>query len=349
MGYYDGTKLLSMMDINGNKPEIYMVTTNRTGGKTTYFNRLAINRHLKNKAKFVLLYRFNYELDDVADKFFNDIQGLFFNDYRLAAKKKAKGKYAELWLFDRFSEDGILCGWAMCLNDADAIKKLSHLFSDAEFIIFDEFQSETNHYCDDEINKFISIHTSLARGNGEQVKYLPVYMIANPISIINPYYVIMGISDRLQHETKFLRGDGWVLEQGYNETASELQKQSGFNKAFGSSKYVAYAGEGVYLNDNLAFIEKISGKNRYIATLKYNDKEFAIREYDECGVVYVDKNVDYTYPHKISVTTNDHNINYVILKRNELFIVNMRYLFERGCFRFRDLECKECVLKLLSY
>lgn len=34
--YYDGTKLLSMLDINGNKPEIYMCTTNRTGGKTTY-------------------------------------------------------------------------------------------------------------------------------------------------------------------------------------------------------------------------------------------------------------------------------------------------------------------------
>ena len=33
--YYDGTKLLSMKDLDGNKPEVYMVTTNRTGGKTT--------------------------------------------------------------------------------------------------------------------------------------------------------------------------------------------------------------------------------------------------------------------------------------------------------------------------
>ena len=28
--YYDGSKLLSLMDIDGNPPEIYMVTTNRT-------------------------------------------------------------------------------------------------------------------------------------------------------------------------------------------------------------------------------------------------------------------------------------------------------------------------------
>ena len=50
--YYDGTKLLSMKDINGNTPEIYMCTTNRTGGKTTYFGRLCVNRFLKHKEKF---------------------------------------------------------------------------------------------------------------------------------------------------------------------------------------------------------------------------------------------------------------------------------------------------------
>ena len=37
--YYDGTKLLSMQDMNGNKPEIYISTSNRSAGKTTYFNR----------------------------------------------------------------------------------------------------------------------------------------------------------------------------------------------------------------------------------------------------------------------------------------------------------------------
>ena len=46
--YYDGTKLLSLKDIDGNQPEIYLCTTNRTGGKTTYFSRLLVNRFLKN-------------------------------------------------------------------------------------------------------------------------------------------------------------------------------------------------------------------------------------------------------------------------------------------------------------
>ena len=45
--YYDGTKLLSLKDLDGNTPEIFMVTSNRTAGKTTYFSKLVFNRFLK--------------------------------------------------------------------------------------------------------------------------------------------------------------------------------------------------------------------------------------------------------------------------------------------------------------
>ena len=74
--YYDGTKLLSLTDLDGKQPEILMVTTNRTGGKTTYFGRLCVNKFKKGQGKFALLYRYNYELDDCADKFFKDLSTL---------------------------------------------------------------------------------------------------------------------------------------------------------------------------------------------------------------------------------------------------------------------------------
>ena len=108
--YYDGTKLLSMLDINGNKPEIYLCTTNRTGGKTTYFGRLCVNNFLKKREKFGLIYRFNYELDDIANKFFKDIGNLFFPDKVMTSKRKASGIFHELLL------DNVCCGYAISLN-----------------------------------------------------------------------------------------------------------------------------------------------------------------------------------------------------------------------------------------
>lgn len=341
--YYDGTKLLSLLDLNGKKPEIYMCTTNRTGGKTTYFGRLCVNRFLDKGEKFGLIYRYNYELDDVADKFFKDLKGLFFPDKTMTAKKRAKGIFQELFINDKS------CGYAIALNSADSIKKYSHLFSDITRMIFDEFQSESNHYCTDEITKFLSVHTSIARGQGEQVRYVPVFMLANQVSIINPYYVAMGICNRLNDETKFLRGDGYVLEQGFIESASDSQKESGFNRAFKENNYVAYSSENVYLNDNYSFIEKPTGKSRYICTLKYKGNDFGVKEFAESGFIYCDDKPDSTFPMKITVTTDDHSINYVMLKRNDFFLSNLRYLFERGCFRFKDMRCKEAILNALSY
>lgn len=341
--YYDGTKLLSLTDINGNRPEIYMCTTNRTGGKTTYFGRLVVNRFLDKREKFGLLYRYNYELDDCAEKFFKDIGELFFNGYTMTSKKRAKGIYHELYL------NGEPCGYAVSINSADQVKKNSHFFSDVKRLIFDEFQSESNTYCPNEIKKFISVHTSMARGQGEQNRYLPVYMLSNPVSIINPYYVELGISSRLTGETRFLRGDGFVLEQGFVESAADAQKSSGFNKAFARNSYVAYSSESVYLNDNKAFVDRPQGVGRYMATLKYNGQTYGIREFAEAGVIYCDDRADETFPLKITVTTDDHELNYVMLKRNDLFLFNLRYYFERGCFRFKDLRCKEAVLKSLSY
>jgi hypothetical protein len=347
--YYDGTKLLSLKDIDGNKPEIYIVTTNRTGGKTTYFNKMLVKRFIKQGKKFCLLYRYAYELDAISEKFFKDIKALFFNDYNMSEKKRAKGTFIELFL--QYQNDEMKsCGYAVALNKADQLKKYSHLLSDTTAILFDEFMSENGEYCTNEIAKFYSIHSSIARGRGSMYRYVPVYMCANPVTMLNPYYSALGISDRLNNDTKFLRGHGWVMEQGYNDTAATAQKESAFYRAFSATeKYAAYGAQGVYLSDNNVFIDSPQGRSQYLATIRYNGEDFAIRSFPNLGIVYCDNKTDETFPNKIAITTEDHNINYIMLTQYSLFIQQLRVLFERGAFRFKNLKCKQAILTALSY
>ena len=351
--YYDGTRLLSLKDINGDVPEIYICTTNKTGGKTTYFSRLVVNRFLDGKGKFAIIYRFSYELKDCADKFFKDVGGLFFPKYYMRAESRGNGAYYEMFLVERgdttTKNAGKSCGYALALNNVDQIKRQSHQLSDVNRMVLDEFQSETNHYCSDEVGKLIAIHTAIARGQGKQTRYVPVYLLGNPVTLLNPYYVALGISNRIQKDTRFLRGEGFVMEQGYVESAANAMSQSGFNRALKGNRQIAYQQQAVYLNDNEAFVEKISGTSQYIATIKYNGREYAIRAFFERGVVYCDNRADSTFPLKLSLTTEDHNINYVMLRANQELIQKLRYYFDRGCFRFKDLMCKEVILKALSY
>ena len=348
--YYDGTKLLSLKDINGQKPEIFMATGTRTAGKTTYFNRLVFNKYMKKKEKFIVLVRFSYQMNNIEDKFFKDIRTLFFPQFTMESIPLVNGKFRELFIYPNAQPElKESCGYAIAINDASLVKDYSHLFTDASCFIFDEFQNIDNHYCADEVKKFISIHTSCARGHGEQVRYMPVYMMANAVSILNPYYVSLGISSRLQHNTKFLKGEGFVLEVTNNETASKALKASAFNRAFANESTVSHEADNVYLNDNYAFIEKVTGRSRYLCTLRFNGQDFAVRSFAEQGIIYCDKNADASYPVKVCVTTEDHNINYVMLRSNDVLIIKLRYYFSKGCFRFKDLECKECVLSALSY
>ena len=348
--YYDGTKILSLKDLDGNRPEIFMITSNRSAGKTVYFSRLLINKYLKNREEFCLFYRFKYELKNCAEKFFKEVQGLFFPNYELFNESIEEGSIQSLYLINKKEPDiKLYCGYAVAINAAENIKRFSHLLSKVKRCFFDEFQSETNKYCTDEIQKFQSVHFSIARGGGEVVRFVPVIMCANPVTLLNPYYTAFNIAPRLKEETKFLRGRGFVLEQGFNASTASEQEKSSFNKAFNNDKYLNYSIYGNYLNDNKSFIEKPAGKNRYICTIKYNNIDYAVREFPEHGIIYCSNEVDQTFKLKLSLTTEDHEINYIMIKNNPVIISNFRYYFERGCFRFQDLNAKEVITELIGY
>ena len=102
------------------------------------------------------------------------------------------------------------------------------------------------------------------------------------------------------------------------------------------------------MNDNEAFIEELHGKSVYICTIVYNGNNYAIREFPEKGVIYCDDRPDMHCRIKISTTTDDHQINYVMLKRNSMLISLFREYFEKGIFRFKNLNCKEAIIKTIN-
>lgn len=341
--FYDGTKLLSMKDLSGCTPEVFAVTGNRSSGKTTYFSRYLVKQYKKKHSKFGLIYRFSYELEDVAGPFFKEIKRLFFPNDEMTSLLKHKGTYSELFL------NGESCGYAFALNTADSIRKISSLFVDCDRLFFDEFQSESNKYCPKELTKFMSLHTSIARGGGKSSRYLPVYMCSNAVTILNPYFKMMGVQNKISPKTKFLRGNGFVIEHSIIQQAATAQKESLFNQAFSATNYTAYASENVYLNDNISFIEKTTNIGRYILTIKYGDSHYGIYECPMDGIVFVSDKADISFPIKITATIDSHDINYLLVNKSSGMVKILRDYFEKGIMRFKNLECKNAILAVISY
>lgn len=341
--YYDGTKLLSLKDKNDNNPSIYICVGNRTAGKSVYFKRLLLNSFIKKGQKFILLYRFTYELPSCAEMFFSDIGPLFFPTSEMEAVPIAKGLFFEMYF------NGDICGYAVSLSSADAIKKYSAYFNDVENVFLDEFQSETEHYAPKEMTKFQSIIVTISRGHGKQFRDVRIFLVSNAVSIMNPYFVQFGIHKRLRNDTKFMRGDGWVMEYCYNESAATAIASSAFARAFQNSEYIGYAQTNVYLNDNTAFIEKMSGKHNYITTLVIDKKEYAVKQYEVNGntIFYVD---DVTEPCfcKLTFKGSDHNEGLMLINKNEMMMSSLRRVFDHGMMRFKDLECKNVMFDVMA-
>ena len=340
--YYDGAKLLSLLDLEKKVPEIFFSATNRSAGKTTYFDKLILRRFLKKKAKFIILVRYNYECDGSIENLLSAAHTAgYYTALKCHNEPRARGKYYENFI------DGKPCGYTISLSDVDFVKKRSSLFSDATCILMDEVLPESKKYLPDEFDRFMSIHTSLSRGGGKQKKYLPVYMLSNLISLTNPYFQGWGIVDKIPEGCTYFRWYGAVFEFGYNEAAADAQKKSGVMRAArGVTKYAAYAQDkGKFLADNYDMVEKLSGRSHYWCTLKDGKDYYAVRIFDN-GYMYVDDKPDMSYT--ITIATKESMDNDVFLSAYMSVIKQQMFKFYgRGAVRFKTLTCKEAFLKVV--
>lgn len=342
MEYYNPEKILNMKDLDGETPSIYLITTNRSAGKTTSFLKKFLHDFNKYGYQVVLVYRYSYELNACAD-IFKDVLTLY-PEYGETMKgfSHAKGLFYEMVLDDK------TFGYAVALSNPDALKKYSPIFADVEYMLFDEFQSEKGKYLQKEVQLIQSIYLTIARGGGKQSRDVKLFMLGNMVSIMNPYFINFDIHKRLKDNTNFMRGHGWIAEFGFNKSASEAIKKNGFFKAFAKQDYMSYSTEKVYLHDADIFIEKPKGRAKYICTIVHDGTSFGVREYFDEGVLYISHKPDNSCKQVITFKASDHNQQTIMLSHYSYLWKNIRDAFNNGYLRFDDMKAKSAIFDILS-
>lgn len=333
INYYDGSKILSLNDINNEPPGWRIVTGNRSSGKTTFFNRRAMMNFLKRKRQVVFIYRYKYEIENVFPKVFEPID-MWYDKSKMKCSKAFKEGYSELYY------DNKVFGYALALKSCQSLKTVSNLFNNVGEIIWDEFQVKNGEYLTNEMDRFAMVYESIARGKGKLVRYVPCIAISNFVSMLNPLMTSLNIYNNVSRETKFLRGDGFVLEQNINLSAVAARNDNPVLRAIGRVE----SPEAVYLMDNNSNIKRLKGRNRYFLTLLAYGKEYGIRFYDN-GLVgcskSVDKNCRICYTIDMEYVDNRWTVN-----RD---IPMLRKRFMDGKFVFQDLECRQAIIDFLKF
>ena len=348
--HYDNTKLINSLDADGERPAFYIVCSRERGpGKTFSFSKLLINNFLEKGEKFILLTRNMGDLGNVAAGILDGYLQFEHPEISVEEKIQMKGVFSKIFMKSGKGEDATCdeCGYVIPIRACDQIKKISSMFYDATSFYFDEFQPMANAtYLKDELGLLYNIYKSVARGDGSAIRYMPVYMASNTITLGNPYFEGLGLNGAIQSNTKFYKGHGVVFENCVVEGLAEAHKSSSIDRAM--SKYLERKSSNVWINDNDSLVAKPDnwGRSVYTCTIIYNDQQLGVYMYPVIGFRYISRKCDKNSPYIYNLTL-DGKLNFPLL-RTTPFLDTLRKEFFKGIVRVSDVGLQQMLMEIFG-
>lgn len=306
---------------------------NRGCGKTYGAKKRAIKLFLDKGYQFVYLRRFQEELMETAESYFNDI--ILNNEFPDVVIEYRNGCY---YVNDQ------LAGYAMALTKAKDYKSISYPL--VYFIIFDEFLIEDNgysRYLKNDVKQFLNFYMSIDRYRG-----CTVFFLANSVSMINPYTLFFDLS--LPYGSNIVRKGDVLLQLVQDEEFIIERKQTRFGKLVAGTDFEKYAIENKFVQDTNTFIMKKTEKAHYFFTFIYQSTNYGVWiDYKE-GKMFVSNDVDPSCRLIYSITVDDHAPNTLLLSQ-----INKSALFKRlienykqGNVYFESQKIKNIVYEVIK-
>ena len=347
--HYDCSYLVNALDADGEKPCFYIVCSAERGpGKTFSFSKLLYTNFIEKGEKFILLTRNMGELGNIASGIFDGYLQCEHPDVSLEEKIQMKGVFSRVYSVRGTGEnqERVECGYVIPIRAADKIKKISSLFYDATCFYFDEFQpSDESTYLKDEVGLLMNIYKSVARGDGSAVRHMAIYMASNTIQIGNPYFIALGLTGKIQKDSKFYRGHGVVFERCEVEGLKELHESSAIDRAL--ANYKQRKGDNTWINDNNSLVAKPEGWGhaRYQCTICWAGCEYGVYVYAN-GLRYISRKTQKDFPYVYNLEL-DGDLNIPLMKTVPL-MDDLKKFFYRGLVRVSDSEIQSMLMTIFS-
>ena len=332
---------------------INIIVGNRGGGKTYGTKKWAIDNFLNKGEQFGYIRRYKDDLKKPMEQYFKDIEARY-PDYEFKTDNTCF--YIRLKPADpkeKWSEKDI-AGYGFSLSTANNKKSIS--YPKVTTLIYDEFLLDkgTQHYLPDEPEALLNLYETVARPGTDHPKCV-VFMLANAISITNPYFLYWNLRMPSKQD-----GNGkWIwkhptrpilVEDVRNDKFIDVKKNTDFGRLIEGTKYAEYSIENKFLLDNDTFIEKRSPKARYYFTFTYKQFELGVwTDFNE-GKMWVSEAIDPSYPLNYSITLKDHKPNTMFLKsknRNGHFKTFLEN-YKLGNVRFESINIKNITYEVIQ-
>ena len=327
--YYNFNKILSYQEAL-----IYIVIGERGCGKTYSAKRLVVNNFLKHNKQFVYLRRYKSELKEAlkSGNFFSPVQDLF-KEHKLSNDNK------------HFYCDDKVMGYSIPLSTANIIKGSE--YKDVNLVIFDEFliENAVYHYLPNEVRQFLDLCETVAR-----LRDVRFIMIANPISVANPYFDYLNISLPYNSTIKQFYNGLIVLEYAKNIAYREAKKETKLGKLFMQLDFGEYAINNKFLIDNNNFIQKKTPTSKFYCIIIVNNKKYGVwRDYVNYKI-FISNKLNNNCNIVFALDKSSHNESSILKPRTSIIFKSLVDHYRLGCLYFENQNIKNnCIEVLLTY
>lgn len=312
------------------------VCASRDAGKTYGLRKQLVRDYLKDSSRFVQLVRFKTDLAPVAGGYFDKLQespNVEFPDH--VFKTDAQTAYIAERPADGEKPEWKVMGYFGALSQMQQFKQRT--FADVFRIVLDEAIIDRSvarfqRYLPNEYYVLTQMVDSVSREvPGQQRRHEPrVYLLANALSMRNPYFAVMGIRKPPDFGISWytIPGKGKRLLLDYVEP-TEATRARRTETVAGALASLAEGSEGaldnVFADASGLFVAKKPARAKFEFAVKGRGHRLAVWSDEREGYLYVTAKLPKDPTPLYALTNDDGEFNALFAKRNE---TAMRYLME---------------------
>jgi hypothetical protein len=272
----------------------------RSAGKSYSCKKKVIKKFLEKGDEFIYLRRYEEELEDTQQSYFDDI-----------IRDKVFPNHDIIYQGGNYYIDGRVFGYCMALSKAQRYKSSS--YPKVKYIIFEEFLIENeqiNHYLKNEVDVFNGFYLTIDRYRDTTV----VFFLGNATSIVNPYTTYWNLYMPYNSNILLPKDKSILLYLEFNENRAEQRKKTRYGGLIKDSSYAKYAIENKFMKDSKEFIRKKSAGARYYFSIRYmGDLHGVWIDWNE-GKLYVSPDVDPSCRIIYTLKHEDHTENTMLIQ-----------------------------------
>lgn len=251
----------------------------------------------------------------------------------------------------------IMCYPATLYGKGPTAFKEAGPFVDIHKIIYDEFIPEKDApVIQGEVRKWAIIAETAARGRADALQTFGAIFISNAVTDDHQWAKEYDFKHTAKKDSHFFVKNpekGFTLEKVENSAVSQEMEESALGTFLRGSTtgqaYLDYSQSNI-TQDDVTFVEKLTGDMRYLFNIKYEDSIYAMKFDLKTGLYYfTDEGVDKEFKNSYACTREDHSLDTVLITttlRKRMLAIKLAY--GSGQMRFADIMSKNVFMDIYT-